>query len=152
MCTIKIRIKIFFSFFIILQLILLSLSTQGIIVNNNSFQNSKIIKKLEKEIEIIPDSDFYIKFNSKLKNLECKTINSYSEGLTEKVKQAISKSPIWVQRDLTRQFRNIDGEDYADLILKASKKYTDEIAFSIASSIDALTNSPFFLIKGVLVR
>ena len=136
----KNRIKIFFTIFIIFHLLLLSFSIQGYEINNNSFQNSKIISKLEKEIELKPDSDFYIKFNSKLKTLECEPIDPYSKGLTEKVKQAIAKSPKWIQRDLTRQFKNIDGEEYADLILNASKKYTDEIAFIIASS--SLGNVP----------
>ena len=134
MKTIKTKIKIFFTFFILFHLIFLSLSTQGFKAIDNSFQNSKIIKKLEKEIEITADSDFYIKFNSNIETLECKPVDSYSEVLTEKVKQAIAKSPKWIQRDLTRQFKNIDGEEYADLILNASKKYTDEIAFIIASS------------------
>ena len=66
MKTIKTKIKIFFTFFILFHLIFLSLSTQGFKAIDNSFQNSKIIKKLEKEIEITADSDFYIKFNSAL--------------------------------------------------------------------------------------
>lgn len=48
---------------------------------------------------------------------------------------AIAKSPNWIQRELTKQFQSLaDPEPYADLIMNASKQYTDEIAFSIACS------------------
>jgi len=59
-------------------------------------------------------------------------MTAYSSRLSEKIKNAIAKSPKWIQRDLTRQFLSIDGEEYADLILEMDRRYVDEIAFTIA--------------------
>ena len=92
-----------------------------------------MIDKIEKEIEIPAGSDYYIKFSSENFTFEEKNIETYSSGLSEKAIEAIVKSPEWIQRKLTRQFKSIDCEEYADLIINISKKYTDEIAFSIAA-------------------
>lgn len=134
MNTMKTRIKSFFTVFIIFHFFFLVLSSQGSLINNNTSKDSQIIGKIVKQLEISPNSDYYIKFYSQNASLECKPITTYSKGLSEKVKNAIAKSPKWIQRDLTRQFKNIDGEEHADLILKTNKQYTDEIAFSIAFS------------------
>jgi len=46
---------------------------------------------------------------------------------------AIAKSPQWIQQALIRQFHNLSTpEPYAKVLLNASKRYADEIAFSIA--------------------
>jgi len=109
------------------------------IFNVNSVQiysnlDYKIVTKLSKEVEIPAGTDYYIKYDSQNLTL-VDQINPYTHGLSNNVKTAIAKSPCWIQRDLTRQFNNIDNpETYADLILNSSKKYTDEIAFSIACS------------------
>ena len=104
-------------------------------VKTSNHHNQKIVTKISRQIEIPAGSDYYIKFSSENLSLEGKEIESYSSGLLEKVKAAITKSPNWIQRELTRQFHAIDNsEEYADLILDASKKYADEIAFSIACS------------------
>lgn len=82
---------------------------------------------------MVPGSDYYIKFSSENLSLEGQEIKSYSSTLAEKVKASIAKSPNWIQRELARQFLEINNsEEYADLLLNASKKFTDEIAFSIA--------------------
>ncbi len=134
-----------FALTVIFLLIGLSIiSSAGKIVDEKSLISTKqgnilsesenIIGKLARELEIPAGSDYYIKFNSDDFILEGKSIDAYSSGLSEKIKDAIAKSPRWIQRELTRQFQAIDGEEYADLILEMSKKYVDEIAFSIACS------------------
>ena len=102
--------------------------------------DNKIIAKLCREIEIPAASHYYIRFSAEDFTLEGKDVVAYSCGLPEKVKEAIAKSPKWMQKELTRQFQLIDAEPYADLILNVSKRYVDEIAFSIACS--SLGNVP----------
>jgi len=115
--------------------------------------DQKIVTQLYREIEIPAGSDYYVKFSSENLSLEAEEFEPYSSGLTEKVKLAIAKSPNWIQRKLTKQFQSMENnEEYADLILKSSKKYTDEIAFSIACSplnkvpsVELLQDNAFFL-------
>ncbi len=115
--------------------------------------NQKIITQISREIEIPAGSDYFVKFSSENLSLEAEEVELYSSGLTDKVKLAIAKSPNWIQRRLTRQFHSLENpEEYADLILKSSKKYVDEIAFSIACSplntvpsIELLKDNAFFL-------
>ncbi len=115
--------------------------------------DQKIVTKISRQIEIPAGSDYYIKFSSENLSLEGHEIESYSSGLSEKVKAAIAKSPNWIQRELTRQFHAIDiPEEYADLLLNTSKKYADEIAFSIACSplgnvpsVEVIRDNVFFL-------
>ncbi|MCK4415937.1 MAG: hypothetical protein KAU84_02170, partial [Thermoplasmatales archaeon] len=122
-------------------------------VKTSSYPNQRIVTKISRQIEIPAGSDYYIKFSSENLSLEGQEIESYSSGLSEKVKAAITKSPNWIQRELTRQFHAIDNsEEYADLILDASKKYADEIAFSIACSplgnvppVEVIRDNVFFL-------
>lgn len=115
-------------------LILPGVSYSVFSLNDTVGNDKKIIGTIASEIEIPPQSDYYIKFSSDNLTLEGKNITACSSGLSEKIKEAIAKSPKWIQRELTRQFNAIDGEEYADLILETSKKYVDEIAFSIAYS------------------
>jgi hypothetical protein len=103
-------------------------------------ENKKIIGKITRNIEIPAKSDYYIRFLSENLTLEGENKDEYTSGLSEKIKNAIAKSPKWIQRDLTRQFLSIDGEEYADLILEMDKRYVDEIAFSLAHS--RITNAP----------
>jgi hypothetical protein len=123
-----------FVFFLSLCLILPGLSYSVYSLNDYADVNEKIIGTLAREIEILPGSDYYIRFFSNNFTLEGKNIAAFSSGLSEKIKDAIAKSPKWIQRELTRQFHAIDGEEYANLILEMSKRYVDEIAFSIACS------------------
>jgi len=122
-------------------------------VKSSSYSDQSIVSKISREIEIPAGSDYYIKFDSEKLTLEEQETNSYSKGLSEKAIFAIAKSPTWVQRDLTRQFQSLESpEEYADLILNVSKKYVDEIAFSIACSpldtvpsVDVIRDNVFFL-------
>lgn len=93
----------------------------------------KIISKISSEIEIPPYSDYYIRFNSKNQTLLKQDREPASSGLSDKVIASIAKSPLWIQQRLTNQFQNLSNPgSYADVLLNTSKKYTDEIAFSIA--------------------
>ncbi|RLF25654.1 MAG: hypothetical protein DRN01_06120 [Thermoplasmata archaeon] len=89
---------------------------------------------LSREVEIPPESDYYIEFIPDNFILKEKTISPCINGFSEKVKDAVARSPRWIQKPLSRQFHSIDAEPYADLILNVSKKYVDEIAFTIAFS------------------
>ncbi|KYK23590.1 hypothetical protein AYK21_02335 [Thermoplasmatales archaeon SG8-52-2] len=93
-----------------------------------------IVGKVSGEIEIQPQSDYLIKFNIDELSLEGKNSTNLTSGFSDKIKKAIAKSPNWIQNKLAKQFFEINADDYADLILKADKKYVDEIAFTIAYS------------------
>lgn len=151
------QLKSFVRTFLLLTVLvfLLSPGIFGVVssVKSSSYSDQSIVSKISREIEIPAGSDYYIKFDSEKLTLEGQEIDSYSKGLSEKAIFAIAKSPTWVQRDLTRQFHAIDSpEEYADLILNVSKKYVDEIAFSIACSpldtvpsVDVVRDNVFFL-------
>ncbi len=120
---------------LIIILVLPSTYGANYALKTNKLLDQQVVSKVSKEIEIAAESDYYIKFSSENLSLEGQHIDSYSSGLTEKVKTAIAKSPNWIHRELTRQFQVINNsEEYANLILNASKKITDELAFSIACS------------------
>ena len=138
-----------------LSIVLILPGTFGAIysVKTSSHPNQRIVTKISRQIEIPAGSDYYIKFSSENLSLVRQEIESYSSGLPEKVKAAITKSPNWIQRELTRQFHAIDNsEEYAELILDAGKKYADELAFSIACSplgnvppVEVIRDNVFFL-------
>ena len=140
-----------FVFLLLLCFILPALSYSVYSLNDYAVGNKKIIAKLAKEIEIPAGSDYYVRFFSDNLTLEEETISAYSSGLSEKIKDAIAKSPRWLQRELTRQFHAIDGEEYADLILNMSKRYVDEIAFSIACSSIGYVPSVDLIKENVLI-
>ena len=151
------QLKSFVRTFLILTILVFLLSPVvfGVAnsVKSSSYSDQSIVSKISREIEIPAGSDYYIKFDSEKLTLEEQETNSYSKGLSEKAIFAIAKSPTWVQRDLTRQFQSLESpEEYADLILNVSKKYVDEIAFSIACSpldtvpsVDVVRDNVFFL-------
>lgn len=118
--------------FIILILPCLNYTTFSL--NNFENGNKKIISRISKEIEIPAGSDYFIKFSKNNLTLEGKNIPALSSGLSEKIIDAIAKSPKWIQQRLAIQFQAINDENYADLILNANIKYVDEIAFCIACS------------------
>jgi hypothetical protein len=97
--------------------------------------DQKIVSKISSEIEIPPDSDYYIRFDSQVLILNGQDIEPAANGLSEIVLAAIAKSPHWIQSRLASQFHNLsDPGSYADVLLNASTQYADEIAFSIACS------------------
>jgi Big-like domain-containing protein len=122
-------------------------------MKNSANINPKIVTKLSKEIEIPSGSDYYIKFSSEKLTLDDEEVAPHTSGLSDNVKDAIAKAPHWIQRDLTRQFQSLSNpEEYADFILDSSKKYVDEIAFSIACSplgnvpqIEVIQDNVFYL-------
>ncbi len=102
---------------------------------NTTEENPERILAVSKIIDIPPQEEYYIKFDPKNFHIEEKNTDS-SHILSKKIiKKALIKSPSWLRKDLLRQFSHIDNaEDYANLILNMSRRYTDEIAFSIAFS------------------
>jgi hypothetical protein len=140
-----------FVFIFAICLIIPSISHSVSSLNNSINEEGKIIGAVTREIDIPAGSDYFIKFSSDNLTLEEQNIVSYSTGLSEKIKDAIAKSPRWIQRELTRQFHAIDGEEYADMILEMGKKYVDEIAFIIARSSLGKPPSVDIIIDNVLV-
>ena len=115
-----------------------SLVVPGMLDAGSSFKTtitseSTLVSKISQEIEIPPDSDYYIRFDSQNLTLQPKIVEPSANGLSEAVIAAIAKSPRWIQPRLTSQFQTLsDPESYAEILVNASKKYADEIAFSIA--------------------
>ncbi len=108
--------------------------------------DQKIVSKISREIEIPPGFDYHIHFDSQYLTLNGQDIEPSAKGLSENVIAAIAKSPRWIQRRLTSQFHNLsDPGSYADVLLNASKQYTDEIAFSIACCPGGKVPSPALL-------
>ena len=129
--TIKILLVIIMSCFLIIP----GVFGTNYLSKHNNYSEQKVLSKVSKQIEIPYGSDYYIKFDSEKLELEGQEIESYTNGLSEKVISAIAKSPKWIQRELSRQFHVLNNSEvYADLILDVSKQYVDEIAFSIACS------------------
>ena len=140
--TIQIIVVLILSFFLLSPGILgfEYLSKQQ--TNYDQIPTSSISKK----IELTPESDYYIKFNSNNLMLEEIVNEPYVCNLSDKVILAIAKSPIWIRQDLIRQFHNIENpEEYADLLLNAPKKFCDEISFSIAHASLGKVPSPQIL-------
>ncbi|HEC80978.1 MAG TPA: hypothetical protein ENI42_00930, partial [Thermoplasmatales archaeon] len=119
-------------FFVVIAALLF---TQPLAAYTSTY-NKKTVKKviLSKEVEIPPDSDYYVEFIPDNFILKEKTTVPCTNGFSEKVKEAVARSPTWLQHALCRQFHLVNAEPYADLMLNVSKKYVDEIAFSIAYS------------------
>jgi hypothetical protein len=94
-----------------------------------------VVSMVTQEIEIPPNSDYYVRFDPENNSLLTQNIVPSTQGLSEKSIAAIAKSPRWIQPRLTSQFHDLENpESYADVLLNASKKYADEIAFSLACS------------------
>ena len=124
--------------YVLVVLITCSLATPAVLESCCSeytlnISDKNIVSKIASEIEIPPDSDYYIKFNSQNLTLTKQDREPTVKGLSEQVVAAIAKSPQWIQSRLTSQFYNLsDPGYYADVLLNASKQIADEIAFSIA--------------------
>jgi Bacterial Ig domain len=93
----------------------------------------QMVSKISREIDLVPGSDYFIRFDSQNLTLNGEDIDPLAQGLSETVLGAIAASPRWIQARLTSQFQTLDDpESYANILLNASKTYADEIAFSIA--------------------
>jgi hypothetical protein len=126
---------------VLILTISLFMITPGVIGVNSSNKDmmagidDAVVATLANEIDLAPQSDYYIHFDADAVTLQGSDIPLYSSGLSENVIAAIAKSPCWIQHDLTQQFQVLDNpEVYAALLLNASRQYTDEIAFIIAHS------------------
>jgi hypothetical protein len=143
-------LKVLITFLISISIILPGLSNSAYIFDDLTIENEKIVGKISSEIEIPAESDYYIKFDSNDLSFKEKNISSYTSGLSDKIKNAIAKSPRWIQKRLARQFKEIDGDEYADLIIDAEKIYVDELAFTIACSSIGHVPSVDLLLDNVL--
>ena len=125
------------SYVLILILFLISSSAASLNFSPRNTPTSahQIASKIVNEIEIPAGTDYCIQYDSETQTLIGEEPHWYADGLSDICLAAIVKSPTWIQRNLTRQFQSLDNpEEYAELILEASKQYTDEIAFTIACS------------------
>ncbi|MBN1281168.1 MAG: hypothetical protein JXA00_05920 [Candidatus Thermoplasmatota archaeon] len=96
--------------------------------------DSAVVSKVVRHVEIPAESDYYVRFNATTKTLQAEELDPLTQGLSASVVAAIAKSPVWIQRALTRQVQSLDDpEPYATSLLQASTQYADELAFSIAS-------------------
>jgi hypothetical protein len=105
-----------------------------------------ITSAVTRQVTLPPGSDYTLAFNATNLTLTPETSTPETTGLPDAVIAAIAKAPIWIQRDLTRQFKTLpDPEPYADLIINCSIQYADEIAFSLACSPEGKILSPELL-------
>lgn len=99
----------------------------------SSSLNPVLVSKISQEIELPPGSDYYLRFYAHNQTVEPKPVEPATNGLSESILHAIAKSPRWIQWRLANQFHQLDDpESYAEILLSSSRRYTDEIAFSIA--------------------
>lgn len=116
------------------------------VFHNTQASEQIMVSKISREIEIPPASDYFIRFDAQNLTLKGQDIEPSTNGLSETVIAAIAKSPRWIQQRLTSQFHNLsDPESYASVLLNSSKKYADEIAFSIACCPMGLVPSAMLL-------
>jgi hypothetical protein len=118
--------------------ILFFMPVSGYIGNDAFDERNVVMAEFDHQVEILPGEDYYIHFSPET-GIEAK--NTYACNLSQKEKMAVARSPLWLQRELAKQFSFLD-ERYADLLLNAGKKYVDEIAFSIAYSPVGFIPSP----------
>ena len=141
--------------FIIIFMVCMLISTtfyQGFVHSNPMKSISEpCISQLHKEIEIPAGTDYYVKINRESLSFDESNIDFATNSFSDKINAAIVKSPTWLHRDLIRQFNYlIDKEPYADLLINASIKITDELAFSIAYSPLGNVASPDVLLQNAL--
>jgi hypothetical protein len=98
-----------------------------------SVEQSESISGFQDSFTVFPGEEYVLKYSPDTFAIS-KDTNQLSELLTvETIKQAIVKAPDWLEFSLLHQFEQMENpSSYADLILNASKQYTDEIAFCIA--------------------
>lgn len=118
-------------------LLFLGVSGSNIVIPTPTVANtlSTCVASYQTTMDISPGSEAIIRFSIKDQCFYSMTNMSALDGLSDIVKKAIVKSPIWIQQDLARQFLSLNNpEPYAWLLINASKQWTDELAFSLASS------------------
>ncbi len=101
--------------------------------NHALASDQELVSKISRVIELPPESDYVIRFDSQNQTLIAQETEPTTTGLSESVIAAIAKSPRWIQLRLTSQFHYLnDPESYAAILLNSSNQFADEIAFSIA--------------------
>ena len=97
----------------------------------DSATEGQVLDKIAKEILLEGDKDYIIHFTEE-KEFEEQEI-AY-QNVTFKELRALARAPRWIHWDLLHQYRLINEEEYADIILNAEKRQVDELAFSLACS------------------
>lgn len=144
------------SFQVVSLLVLLSLVLSSIPLDGEPsvyHTDPTVISSFISTSDVPAGSDMIIKYSSTDQDFSIIHGGNYRENMSDSVKTAIVKSPIWIQQDLARQFQAMENpEPYAWLLLNASKQMTDELAFSIAASpladvasVDVLYNNVYWL-------
>jgi hypothetical protein len=101
--------------------------------NQTLASEQHLVSKISREIDIPPEFDYVIRFNTQNLTLQAQEDEPYTTGFSETVIAAIAKSPRWIQPRLTSQFQNLSNSySYAAVLLNSGTQYADEIAFSIA--------------------
>ncbi len=99
--------------------------------SGNTPVSHNVMAEFNHTVEIAPGKDFYIHFSPS--GIDCSNAAPYAGNLSQAAVAAVARSPVWVQRELAKQFQYLN-DSYAELLLNAEKRYVDEIAFSIAYS------------------
>lgn len=107
-----------------------------------------VTSAIDRQVTLQPGQDYVVSFNASTLTLTPASTMPDTTGLSASVITAIAKAPIWIQRDLTRQFKTLpDPQPYADLLINCSIQYADEIAFSLACSPEGKIFSPDLLFE-----
>jgi hypothetical protein len=145
------KIKRTFTSICIILLLLFSGFTTGLISISPSIPIEKFCESsFHNIITITPDSEYYIKFDVLNFSFQESSYLSITNDWSDQIKMAIAVSPSWIHYELIRQFQIMeDKESYAILLLEASKKFIDELAFSIAHAPLGQVPSPDVLYDNV---
>lgn len=130
----QVRTKKVYCFFILFLFISTSFFYNAESNEDYSIDETVTISGFNDSITIPPNKDYVLKFSPESLTFSKQT-ESLSFSLSEKVKKAIVKAPDWLESALIYQFKQLKNPSvYADIILQAEKRVTDEIAFCIAHS------------------
>ncbi len=113
---------------ILCPLLLQETPHQGLMSSSNE---DPVLDKIAKEIVLEGESDYIIHFTQEKKFEEQEIIY---QNVTFKELRALARAPRWIHWDLLHQYRVVNEEEYADIILNAEKRQVDELAFSLACS------------------
>ncbi len=134
---------------LLITLTMIAPSALGSIITHPSIiEESALVSKISRQVALPPGSDYIVAFNVTNLTLTPQAVPPAVEGLSDAVIAAVAKAPVWIQRDLIRQFHNLsDPQPYADLLINTSTKYLDEIAFSLACCPGGKVPTPVLLLE-----
>jgi hypothetical protein len=134
---------------LLIALTMLTPSTLGSIITHPSTnEESALVSKISRQIALPPSSDYIVAFNATTLALTPEAATPAALGLSDAVIAAVAKAPIWVQRDLIRQFHSLpDPQPYADLLINTSRHLCDEITFSLAECPRGKIPTPALLLE-----